>query len=28
LARSIGGHAVTELESDGTAITVIVPHRG
>jgi two-component sensor histidine kinase len=27
LARSIGGHAVTDLESDGTAITVIVPHR-
>ena len=27
LARSIGGHAVTDLESDGTAITVVVPHR-
>jgi two-component sensor histidine kinase len=27
LARSIGGHAVTDLKSDGTAITVVVPHR-
>lgn len=27
LARSIGGHAVTDLESEGTAITVVVPHR-
>jgi two-component sensor histidine kinase len=27
LARSIGGHAVTDSDSDGTAITVVVPHR-
>jgi two-component sensor histidine kinase len=27
LARSIGGRAVMDLETDGTAVTVIVPHR-
>jgi two-component sensor histidine kinase len=27
LARSIGGHAVTESDSDGTTMTVVVPHR-
>jgi two-component sensor histidine kinase len=27
LARSIGGHAATDSDSDGTTITVIVPHR-
>jgi two-component sensor histidine kinase len=27
LARSIGGHAVTDLVCDGTTITVVVPHR-
>jgi two-component sensor histidine kinase len=27
LARSIGGRAVTNSDSDGTAITVVVPHR-
>jgi two-component sensor histidine kinase len=27
LARSIGGHAVTHSDSDGTTITVVVPHR-
>jgi two-component sensor histidine kinase len=26
LARSIGGHAVTESGSDGTTVTVVVPH--
>jgi two-component sensor histidine kinase len=27
LARSVGGYAVTDLEFDGTAITVVVPYR-
>lgn len=27
LARSIGGHAVADSDSDGTTITVVVPHR-
>jgi two-component sensor histidine kinase len=27
LAQSIGGHAVTDSDSDGTTITVVVPHR-
>jgi two-component sensor histidine kinase len=27
LARSIGAHAVTDSDSDGTTITVVVPHR-
>jgi len=27
LARSIGGHAVTESCSNGTTVTVVVPHR-
>jgi two-component sensor histidine kinase len=27
LARSIGGHAVMDSDSDGTTITVVVPHR-
>jgi two-component sensor histidine kinase len=27
LARSIGGHAVTDSDSDGTTVTVVVPHR-
>jgi len=28
LARSIGGHVVTDSDSDGTTISVVVPHRG
>jgi two-component sensor histidine kinase len=27
LARSIGAQAITESDSDGTTITIIVPHR-